>query len=52
MKTIVFLVNEITDGMIPVKAEVEEKNGYVRVNLKEQRLTICVSLEEIERLKK
>lgn len=50
MKTIAFLVNEITDGMIPVKADMEVKNGYIRVSMKEQRLTICVSKKDIEGL--
>ena len=50
-ETKAFLINEITDGMIPIKAKLTEKNGYIRINLQEQRLTICVSLSEIERLK-
>ncbi len=50
METIAFLVNDITDGLIPVKAELTEKNGYIRVSMKEQRLTICVSKKDIEGL--
>lgn len=50
METIAFLVNDITDGLIPVKSELMEKNGYIRVSMKEQRLTICVSKKDIEGL--
>lgn len=50
-ETKAFLINEITDGMIPIKAKLTKKNGYVRITLQDQRLTICVSLKEIERLK-
>lgn len=50
MKTIAFLVNDITDGLIPVKSELTQKNGYIRVSMKEQRLTICVSKKDIEGL--
>lgn len=50
METIAFLVNDITDGLIPVKSELTEKNGYIRVSMKEQRLTICISKKDIEGL--
>lgn len=50
MEAKVFLVNEVTDGMIPVKANLTKKGELVRISLPEQMITICVKSDDLRRI--
>lgn len=50
MEAKVFLVNEVTDGMIPVKANLTTKGELVKISLPEQMITICVKVNDLRRI--